>query len=133
MKNKIMSVILAITLCSISLCTFAATEHQLFNITIPSKKQTYTSDYYTKNYYSEQKYWNNAMNSNYDGTTTHNLQVKIVGANVTEPSFSSLGNNSTITFSDEQYKKTGRYAIVFRNSTYSLYTYYHSGIWYYSV
>lgn len=94
-------------------------------------KGAVTSDDYMKEYETNQVYWNNKTASYHDGTV-HDVSVNLI-KNSAESGYKNVGTNDSYTFSNDTYKKTGTYRIKLRNSVSSIYKYWTSGIWYYSV
>lgn len=132
MKKKAFSIVLAIIVFASAVSVLAAQEGRTFNVDLGAFKGVYTSDFYTKNYETEQTYWNNKTASYHDGTV-HDLSVNLQKSGGSETGYKNIGTNDTYIFSNATFKKTGSYRVKLRNSATSIYKYWTSGIWYYSV
>lgn len=132
MKKSVFRIVLSIMIFVSAISVLAAQEGKTFNVDLGALKSVYTSDYYTKNYTTNQSYWNNKTASYHDGTV-HDLSVNLQKSNGSETGYKNIGTNDTYVFSNSTFKKTGSYRVKLRNSTSSIYKYWTSGIWYYSV
>ena len=132
MKKSVFRIVLSIMIFVSAISVLAAQEGKTFNVDLCALKSVYTSDYYTKNYTTNQSYWNNKTASYHDGTV-HDLSVNLQKSNGSETEYKNIGTNDTYVFSNSTFKKTGSYRVKLRNSTSSIYKYWTSGIWYYSV
>ncbi len=132
-KVKMFSmVVLALAIIVVSYDSFAATQMQTVTADLPIAQGVYTTVSVYKNADSKQQYWNNATASNHDGKK-RNLMVSITG-NGDTTSWKSLDQDTIGNFSDSFVKVSGKsYKARLKNSGWSLYTYYTTGIWYVSV
>ncbi|MCX4249232.1 MAG: hypothetical protein OSJ65_05665 [Bacilli bacterium] len=132
MKKKVMIVALSLMLFGGAFGVLADQQGKVFNVDLGAFKGVYTSDYYDKSYETDQTYWNNKTSSTHDGTV-HDVSVNLQKSNGNETGYKNVGTNDTYRFSSANYKEKGNYRIKLRNSVTSIYKYFSSGIWYYSV
>lgn len=71
--------------------------------------------------------------ASYHDGTVHDLSVNLQKSDGSETGYKNIGTNDTYVFSNSTFKKTGSYRVKLRNSATSIYKYWTSGIWYYSV
>lgn len=130
--NKIMLFTLIVCIGIISKNVLATNEVLTVNTDIPALSLKHTTATKYKNYDSNQKYYHNVTMSNHDGKHT-NIKVRLhnnVSGKYSD--WATLGDKAEHVFSTG-FKNTGEYYAEIKNSTYSVYTYFTTGYWQYSM
>lgn len=117
-------------LASLSAITFAQ-EGKVVNIDIKAMSgETKAANAY-KTEYGGQSYWNNKTVSNHDANVVHPINVAITtGKTPSRNDYKKVDTNSTVHY--DNVNDPGNYNLFIKNSTWSVYTYFTSGIWNYT-
>lgn len=132
MKNKILLLTLILCLGVIASGVFASSQAMAITVDIPSGKGVYKSKSVTKDYVSNQKVYHISTMSNHDGSKT-NMFARLY--NVDYDSYSSwveFGPGDDHSYGGI-FRNTGNYKLEIKNSKWSIYTYFTSGTWQYSI
>ena len=112
--------------------TFAANEVLSISTDLGAFTKPHKTVVKYKNYDSSQKYYNNVTASNHDGTHS-SVKVRIHnGVSGNDSDWATLGDQASHIFSTG-FKNTGEYYAQLKNSTTSIYSYYTTGYWQYSM
>lgn len=133
-KHKILLSILAVTIAFISTNALADVELKTVMVDLPTMKGTYNVGTVIKNYRSNQSYKCSSNRSNHNINDTYPVEVNLhnVGTG-NKTGFVIVRIGDTYTFSGDAYINQGTYKLEIKNNRWSMYTYYTTGIWQYSM
>lgn len=131
--HKVLLGVFAVAIGVISIKVIADVQLQTFNVDIPAFQGKYTSDSYRKSYQTSQNYKCIGNMSNHDGTR-HPILVNLHNNSTgKESGFVKVNIGDSYTFNNSNFTSTDSYKIDLKNETWSIYTYFTSGIWQYSM
>lgn len=133
LKNKIFAImfILAGVFVINDIC-LAVSQLQKITLDIPSMKGVYMVPKVAKEAFSNQKYWNNSTFNSSTGKH-YNLLVELRNTENNTSKYKTLGEDSTLIFSQDWQKYAGRtYYLNLKSGTWTINKTFTTGIWYVS-
>lgn len=132
MRNKFLLLTLILCLGIVTSGAFATSQATSITVDIPARKGVYTSKSVSKDYVSDQKVYHISTMSNHDGSK-NNMYARLYNADYDSyTSWVEFGTGDSHSFAGA-FRNTGKYKIQIKNAGWSIYTYFTSGTWQYSI